>query len=84
MKRQISVTLDDEIIRWLDEIGQHRSRARGGTIRQFLKLSKQAIETGETQIDPVVHVAFTATQQHLLQDTPDTASNILRFPGVAR
>ena len=82
MKRQISVTLDDEIIRWLDEIGQHRSRARGGTIRQFLKLSKQAIETGETQIDPVVHVAFTATQRYLPRAAPDTTSNILQFPGA--
>lgn len=83
MKRRISVTLDEEMIDWLDSIYEHRNRDRGGTIRQLVKLAKRADETGEIQHDPVCHIAFEPTRRYLLQDVPD-AANILQFPGVAR
>jgi metal-responsive CopG/Arc/MetJ family transcriptional regulator len=84
MKRRISVTLDSELVDWLDEINEHRSRDRGGTIRQFLKLAKRALETDDVEIDTVTHIAFEPTRRYLLQDVPDTTGNIIQFPGVAR
>jgi len=38
----------------------------------------------ETQIDPVVRVAFEPTRRYLLQDAPDTEANVIQFPRVAR
>lgn len=83
MKRRISVTLDSELVDWLDKINEHYSRERSRTIQQYVKLAKRAVESGEIQHDPVTHVAFEPTRRFLLQDDRDNTANILQFPGIA-
>ena len=83
MRRRISVTLDSELVDWLDKINESDSRDRSRTIQQYVKLAKRAIETDEIQHDPVCHIAFSPTRRFLLQDDRDTTATILQFPGVA-
>lgn len=84
MKRRITVTLDSELVDWLDKINESDSRDRSRTIQQYVKLAKRALETDEVQHDAVTHIAFEPTRRYLLQDAPDTEANVIQFPRVAR
>jgi metal-responsive CopG/Arc/MetJ family transcriptional regulator len=84
MKRRITVTLDCELVDWLDKINESDSRDRSRTLQQYVKLAKRALETDEIQYDAVTHIAFEPTRKYLLQDNRDTTATILQFPGVAR
>ena len=60
MKRQsISVSLAPELLEWLNRLEGPTMRRRSQTIEQFVRLAKQAYETGKTSADPVLGVAAT-------------------------